>query len=70
MFRLFYGVICKVTDWFDRNIVDGITSLTTRVTVQAGMILGLIQSGQTQLYAIFMVVGFLALILWYLIGAG
>mgnify|MGYP001479299221 CR=1 FL=1 len=70
VFRLFYGVICKVTDWFDRNIVDGITSLTTRVTVQAGMILGLIQSGQTQLYAIFMVVGFLALILWYLIGAG
>ena len=70
VFRLFYGVLCKFTDWFDRNIVDGITSLTTRVTVQAGMILGLIQSGQTQLYAIFMVVGFLALILWYLIGAG
>ena len=70
MFRIFYGVICNFTDWFDRNVVDGFTTLTSRITVQTGTILGLIQSGQTQLYAVFMVVGFLVLILWYLVGAG
>ncbi|MQG38579.1 MAG: NADH-quinone oxidoreductase subunit L [SAR202 cluster bacterium] len=70
VFRIFYGVICNFTDWFDRNVVDGFTTLTSRITFQTGTILGLIQSGQTQLYAVFMVVGFLVLILWYLVGAG
>ena len=70
VFKIFYDVVCKFTDWFDRNIVDGVSTLTTRVTFQAGVILGLIHTGQTQLYALFMVVGFLGLVLWYLVGAG
>lgn len=68
--KIFYGIICKFTDWFDKNIADGIGSLTSRVTVQFGMVLGLIQTGQTQLYAIFLVIGFLSFILWHLLGAG
>ena len=68
VFKIFYDVVCKFADWFDRSIVDGVSTLTARVTFQAGVILGLIQTGQTQLYALLMVVGFLGLVLWYLIG--
>ena len=65
--RLFYRIVAAVTDWIDRNIVDGIVGLVGFVSRNVGGLLARAQSGQTQLYPLIAVAGAAIIIALYLL---
>ncbi|RMF26556.1 MAG: NAD(P)H-quinone oxidoreductase subunit F [Cyanobacteria bacterium J083] len=57
------ATISKITDWFDRYIVDGLVNLVSLVTIFSGNALKYNVSGQSQFYILTIVLGIAAL-LW------
>ena len=65
--RLFYRVVVAVTDWFDRNIVDGIVGLVGWISRNIGSLIALAQNGQVQTYPLVAAAGGVVIIVLYLI---
>ena len=65
--RVFYRVVAAVTDWFDRNIVDGIVGLTGWISRNVGSLIALAQNGQVQTYPLVAALGGLVIIVLYLV---
>ena len=65
--RVFYRTIVAITDWVDRNIVDGIVGLVGWVSRNFGSLIALAQNGQVQTYPLIAAAGGLVIILLYLV---
>jgi len=59
----FYRMFAGLTDWLDRNLVDGIVDLTGWFFRNIGLAIGKFQTGQVQAYATGIAFGVLAIIL-------
>ena len=69
--RIFYRYFAGMTDWLDRNLVDGLVDLVAWVTRQVGRLLAQLQTGQVQFYGSVIVLGAVLILLGYLIfGVG
>ena len=69
--RIFYRYFAGITDWLDRNLVDGLVDLVAWVTRQVGRLLAQLQTGQVQFYGSVIVLGAVLILLGYLIfGVG
>ena len=64
--RVFYRAVAAITDWVDRNIVDGIVGLIGWISRNIGSLLALVQNGQVQTYPLVAAVGGLVIIILYL----
>ena len=64
--RVFYRTVAAITDWIDRNIVDGIAGLLGWVSRNVGSLLALAQNGQVQTYPLIAAAGGLVIIILYL----
>ena len=65
--RIFYRIVAAITDWFDRNIVDGIVGLTGWISRNIGGLLALAQNGQVQTYPLVAAVGIIIIIVLYIL---
>ena len=65
--RVFYRIVAAITDWFDRNIVDGIVGLTGWISRNIGSLIALAQNGQVQTYPLVAALGGLVIIVLYLV---
>ena len=65
--RVFYRIVAAVTDWFDRNIVDGIVGLTGWISRNIGSLIALAQNGQVQTYPLVAAVGSIIIIVLYIL---
>jgi NADH-quinone oxidoreductase subunit L len=61
--KWFYRIIAGITDWLDRNLVDGIVDLIGWFFRNIGTAIGKFQTGQVQAYATGIAFGILAIIL-------
>ena len=69
--RVFYRYFAGLTDWLDRNIVDGIVDLSAWLTRQFGRLFAQLQTGQVQFYGAVIVLGAVLILVGYLaFGAG
>ena len=64
--RVFYRTVAAITDWIDRNIVDGIVGLVGWISRNIGSLLALVQNGQVQTYPLIAAAGGLVIIVLYL----
>ena len=64
--RIFYRTVAAITDWIDRNIVDGIVGLLGWISRNIGSLLALVQNGQVQTYPLIAAAGGLVIIVLYL----
>ena len=64
--RVFYRTVAAITDWIDRNIVDGIVGLLGWISRNIGSLLALAQNGQVQTYPLIAAAGGLVIIVLYL----
>ena len=64
--RVFYRAVVAVTDWLDRNIVDGIVGLIGWVSRNIGSLIALAQNGQVQTYPLMAAIGGVVIIILYL----
>ena len=64
--RVFYRAVAAITDWVDRNIVDGIVGLVGWISRNIGSLLALVQNGQVQTYPLIAAAGGLVIIILYL----
>ena len=64
--RVFYRTVAAITDWIDRNIVDGIVGLVGWISRNVGSLLALVQNGQVQTYPLIAAAGGLVIIVLYL----
>ena len=64
--RVFYRTVAAITDWIDRNIVDGIVGLLGWISRNVGSLLALVQNGQVQTYPLIAAAGGLVIIVLYL----
>jgi len=64
--RVFYRTVAAITDWIDRNIVDGIVGLLGWISRNIGSLLALAQNGQVQTYPLIAAAGGLVIIILYL----
>ena len=65
--RIFYRIVVAVTDWIDRNVVDGVVGLLGWISRNVGGLIALAQNGQTQVYPLVAVTGGVVIIVLYLI---
>ena len=65
--RVFYRSVAGITDWFDRNIVDGIVGLTGWISRNIGSLIALAQNGQVQTYPLVAAVGSIIIIVLYIL---
>ena len=65
--RVFYRIVAAITDWFDRNIVDGIVGLTGWISRNIGSLIALAQNGQVQTYPLVAAVGSIIIIVLYIL---
>ena len=65
--RVFYRIVAAITDWVDRNVVDGIVGLTGWISRNIGSLIALAQNGQVQTYPLVAAVGGVVIIVLYLI---
>ena len=63
--NVFYAKLCKVLDWFDRNIVDEVVEKTGWLNRNVGRTIVLLQTGQLQAYGMVMVIGVGAIVFVY-----
>ena len=69
--RVFYRFFAGVTDWLDRNVVDGLVDLAGWLTRQIGRLVAQLQTGQVQFYGAVIVLGAVLILVGYLaFGAG
>ena len=64
--RVFYRTVAGITDWIDRNIVDGIVGFVGWISRNIGSLLALLQNGQVQTYPLIAAAGGLVIIILYL----
>ena len=64
--RVFYQAVAAITDWVDRNIVDGIVGMVGWISRNIGSLLALAQNGQVQTYPLIAAAGGLVIIVLYL----
>ena len=64
--RVFYRTVAGITDWIDRNIVDGIVGLLGWISRNIGSLIALVQNGQVQTYPLIAAAGGLVIIVLYL----
>ncbi len=64
--RIFYRAVAAITDWVDRNIVDGIVGMVGWISRNIGSLLALAQNGQVQTYPLIAAAGGLVIIVLYL----
>ena len=64
--RVFYRTVAAITDWIDRNIVDGIVGLLGWISRNIGSLIALVQNGQVQTYPLIAAAGGLVIIVLYL----
>ena len=64
--RVFYRAVAAITDWVDRNIVDGIVGMVGWISRNIGSLLALAQNGQVQTYPLIAAAGGLVIIVLYL----
>ena len=65
--RVFYRTIAAITDWIDRNIVDGMVGLLGWISRNIGSLIGLAQNGQVQTYPLVAAAGGLLILVLYLV---
>lgn len=65
--RFFYGGVVRVTDWFDRTVVDAANVQLGIWTSRVGRGLGQVQNGQTQVAGLAISVGVVASIAAFLV---
>ena len=65
--RVFFRSVAAITDWFDRNIVDGVVGLTGWISRNIGSLIALAQNGQVQTYPLMAVAGGVVIVALYLI---
>lgn len=65
--RFFYHIVVAVTDWIDRNVVDGIVGLLGWISRNIGSLIALAQNGQVQTYPLVAATGGIVIIALYLI---
>ncbi len=64
--RVFYRAVAAITDWIDRNIVDGMVGMVGWISRNIGSLLALAQNGQVQTYPLIAAAGGLLIIVLYL----
>ena len=64
--RFFYDIVVAITDWIDRNVVDGIIGLIGWISRNVGSLIALAQNGQVQTYPLVAAVGGVVIIILYL----
>ena len=64
--RIFYRTVAAITDWIDRNIVDGIVGLLGWISRNIGSLIALVQNGQVQTYPLIAAAGGIVIIVLYL----
>jgi NADH-quinone oxidoreductase subunit L len=60
--RAFNQVLCTVSAWFDRFIIDGVVNGVARVTVGIGTVVRLYETGQVQVYGFSIFIGLIVII--------
>ena len=65
--RVFFRTVAAITDWFDRNIVDGVVGLTGWISRNIGSLIALAQNGQVQTYPLVAAAGGVVIVALYLI---
>src|SRR5918992_475809 len=65
--RLFYRGFAAVTDWIDRNLVDGFVDFIGGTFRNSGRVVALAQTGQVQFYGAMVVLGSIIILVGYLI---
>jgi NADH-quinone oxidoreductase subunit L len=65
--RWFYRWFAAITDWVDRNLVDGFVDLIGGTFRNSGRALALLQTGQVQFYGTVVVLGSVVILVGYLI---
>jgi hypothetical protein len=64
---VFYRITAAITDWIDRNLVDGIVGLIGWISRNIGSLIALGQNGQVQTYPLVAATGGIIIIVLYLI---
>ena len=64
---VFYRITAAITDWIDRNLVDGIVGLIGWISRNIGSLIALGQNGQVQTYPLVAATGGIVIIVLYLI---
>jgi NADH-quinone oxidoreductase subunit L len=65
--RWFYRGLVGLTDWLDRNLVDGFVDLVGGSLRHSGRVVALLQTGQVQFYGTVVVLGSILILAGYLI---
>ena len=65
--RIFYRIVVAVTDWIDRNVVDGMVGLVGWISRNVGGLIALAQNGQAQVYPLVAATGGVVIIVLYLV---
>jgi len=63
----FVSTLAKITNWFDRYIIDGLVNLVSLVTIFSGNTLKYNTSGQSQFYVLTILIG-VALLIWLILS--
>lgn len=66
--KIIFRFIAAPIAWFDRNIIDGRVNLTGWCTQKMSSFSVLIQSGQVQAYAFWLVLGAISILLFLAVG--
>ena len=64
--RIFYSVVVAITDWVDRNVVDGMVGLVGWISRNVGSLIALAQNGQVQTYPLVAAIGGVVILILYL----
>ena len=65
--RVFFRSVAAITDWVDRNVVDGVVGLTGWISRNIGSLIALAQNGQVQTYPLVAAAGGVVIVALYLI---
>ena len=64
--RIFYRYLAGLTDWLDRNLVDGLVDSTAWLTRQIARLVAQLQTGQVQFYGAVLVLGAVLILVGFL----
>lgn len=64
--KILFNLVGRPAAWFDRNVVDGLVNLTGKATQEISEDIKKLQSGKVQQYAIYFLVGVIALALLFI----
>ena len=66
---VFYGGVCRVLNWFDQTVVDGVVNSVAWVGRSTGRVVARVQTGQLQTSAAGIAVGLVVIVVAYLLLA-